>query len=194
MVKKLDGKKILLVRHGETAWSISGRHTSKTDLPLVNEGVEQAKQLRTVLMGKEFSTVLSSPMQRALQTCNIAGYGDRVEVCQTLMEWDYGDYEGLTTVDIRQRRPAWSLWHDGAPGGESPEDVAQRADKAIRRLLELPMDILVFSHAHFLRVLASRWINMDVTLGERLPLFTASMSTLGFQYDLPVILSWNTRI
>ncbi len=194
MNEEIASKRVLLVRHGETAWSASGKHTSRTNLPLSDEGVEQAKRLRTVLAGKKFSTVrtvLCSPMKRALQTCSIAGYEDRAQVCQALVEWNYGDYEGLTTAVIRQSNPSWSLWHDGAPGGESPDEVAKRADEVLEYIHEAPQDILVFSHAHFLRALASRWISMGIDFGERLSLSTASVSTLGFEHDLPVIVSWN---
>jgi probable phosphoglycerate mutase len=180
-----------LVRHGETSWSAAGRHTGRTDLPLDEAGRDQALALRPALEQHDFAQVLTSPLQRAHETCQIAGYGDRAEAIGDLQEWDYGEYEGLTTEQIRRERPDWSLWRDGCPGGESASDVAARADRVIARAREAAGDAVVFSHGHLLRVLAARWVALDPTAGALFALSTATVSVLGWEREQAVVREWN---
>ena len=182
---------IVLVRHGETEWSKSGQHTSRTDLPLLEEGRERAKALRPMLASWTFALVLTSPLRRARETCEVAGFGDRAEICGDLREWDYGDYEGLTTPQIREQRPDWSLWRDGCPGGEQPEEVGARADRAIARLRAADGDALAFAHGHIFRVVAARWIDLSPAGGARLALRAGSMCVLGYERETEVIQVWN---
>jgi broad specificity phosphatase PhoE len=182
---------IVLVRHGETEWSLSGQHTSRTDLPLLEIGRERAEALGPRLAEWDFALVLVSPLRRARETCEIAGYRDRAEVCEDLREWDYGEYEGLTTPQIRETRPDWNLWTDGNPGGESPAEVAARADRVIARLRGADGDAIAFAHGHILRVLAARWMEMEVTAGARLVLSPGTICTLGYERETQAILSWN---
>ncbi len=182
---------IVLIRHGETEWSRSGQHTSRTDLDLIQEGRERARAVGSELSGREFALVLSSPLKRALETCRLAGFGDQVEIVDDLREWDYGEYEGLTTPQIRQSRPDWSLWRDGCPGGEAPEQVQARADRVLERLRAAGGDGLAFAHGHILRVVAARWIGLMVTGGARLALSAGAISTLGFERETEVLTSWN---
>ncbi len=182
---------IVLIRHGETEWSRSGQHTSRTDLGLIQEGRERARAVGSELSGREFALVLSSPLKRALETCRLAGFGDQVEIVDDLREWDYGEYEGLTTPQIRQSRPDWSLWRDGCPGGEAPEQVQARADRVLERLRAAGGDGLAFAHGHILRVVAARWIGLMVTGGARLALSAGAISTLGFERETEVLTSWN---
>jgi broad specificity phosphatase PhoE len=181
-----------LVRHGETEWSAAGRHTGRTDLPLTAAGEEAARGLGERLAGTDFARVLTSPLGRARDTCRLAGLSDRAEVLPDLREWDYGDYEGLTTPQIRDRRPGWSLWSDGCPNGESAADVGGRADKVISDVRAGHGPVAVFSHGHMLRVLAARWIGLDPAAGALLALDTASVSVLGYEREQPVIRHWNT--
>jgi broad specificity phosphatase PhoE len=182
---------IVLVRHGETEWSKSGQHTSRTELPLLEEGRERAQALRPMLAPWNFALVLTSPMRRARETCELAGFGDRAEVCEDLREWDYGDYEGLTTPQIWERRPDWSLWTDGCPNGEQPEEVGARADRALARLRAADGDSLAFAHGHIFRVTAARWIGLPASGGARLALRAGAMSVLGFERQTEVIQLWN---
>jgi probable phosphoglycerate mutase len=182
---------IVLVRHGATEWSLSGQHTSRTDLPLVEVGRERAQALGPLLADYDFSLVLSSPLRRARETCELAGFGDRAEICEDLLEWDYGEYEGLTTPQIREERPEWILWRDGGPGGERPEQVAARADRVLERARAAEGDVLVFAHGHILRVMGARWIQMEVAAGRRLALGAGSISVLGFERKTEVISLWN---
>jgi probable phosphoglycerate mutase len=187
---------IHLIRHGETAWSLSGQHTGRTDIPLTPRGEEQARQLRDVLHKTEFSHLLTSPLQRARRTCELAGFQQRLETEPDLVEWDYGQYEGLTTAAIRQLRSDWSLFQHGCPGGESPEAVSQRADRMVTRLRALEGEVAVFSHGHFLRALAARWLGQPVSHGQHLLLHTASVSILGFEHTNigePAIVTWNVN-
>src|SRR5437764_7448329 len=154
---------IVLVRHGETEWSRSGQHTSRTDLPLIEEGRERAQALAPLLTGWEFSLVLTSPLRRARETCELAGFADRAAICEDLREWDYGDYEGLTTPQIREERPGWSLWRDGCPNGEQPDEVGARADRALDRLRSGDGNALAFAHGHIFRVIAARWIEQPAS-------------------------------
>jgi probable phosphoglycerate mutase len=185
---------VLLLRHGETEWSRDGRHTSTTDVPLTDVGVAQATALRRVVAGRTFALVLVSPMVRARDTTRLVGLGDGAEVDPDLSEWDYGEYEGRTTAEIRAERPGWSVWTDGAPGGESPADVARRADRVIDRCRTAAGgegDVCVVAHAHLLRVLAARWIGLDAADGARLRLDTGTWSALGYEREAPVVLRWN---
>ena len=182
---------ILLVRHGETEWSLSGQHTSHTDLPLTENGRRKAGPLREALAGRPFALVLCSPLRRARETCELAGFADRAEIDADLHEWDYGEYEGLTTPQIREMQPDWNLWTDGNPGGESPAEVAARADRVIARLRGADGDAIAFAHGHILRVLAARWMEMDVTAGARLVLSPGTICTLGYERETQAILSWN---
>ncbi len=184
---------IYLARHGETAWSITGQHTGRTDLPLTERGERNAQRLGKRLAGHGFPRVFTSPLQRASRTCELAGFGDLAEVDPDLVEWDYGDYEGLTTSQIQAERPGWQLFRDGCPGGESPEQVGRRADRVMTRLREIPGDALVFSSGHFLRVLAARWLGLEPVAGKYLMLKTAGLSGLGYEHglSLPVIEFWD---
>ena len=185
---------IYLARHGETAWSLSGQHTGLTDLPLTARGERNASRLRQRLAGLTFAKVFTSPLQRARRTCELAGFGPVAEIDNDLLEWNYGEYEGRRTSEIRAERPDWQLFRDGCPGGESPQQVAARADRAVCRLRAVEGDVLLFSSGHFLRVLAVRWIGLDLTANARLfMLSTASLSAVGYEDSLerPVIRLWN---
>lgn len=189
-------RRIVLVRHAETEWSLAGRHTGRTDLPLTDGGRKKARQMAERLAGRRFATVLTSPLARARQTCEIAGYGDVAEVRGELTEWDYGDYEGLTTAEIREARPGWILWNDGVPGGESPEDVSRRVDGVVEELSGEHQggDVAVFAHGHSLRALAVRWIGLPIDAGRLLVLGTGTLSTLGWKREIRVIDEWNSSV
>jgi broad specificity phosphatase PhoE len=182
---------LLLVRHGETEWSRAGRHTGRSDLPLTDEGRRQAEQLRGRLAGRTFERVLSSPLSRARETCRLAGCGEQAELRDELLEWDYGAYEGLTTLEIRARVPGWNLWRDGCPDGETAADVGARVDAVIGELRALEGDAIAFAHGHVLRVLAVRWIELEPPVGANLALGTASVSVLGRERETPAIWLWN---
>jgi probable phosphoglycerate mutase len=184
---------VYLARHGETAWSVSGQHTGRTDLPLTERGEEQARALGRRLRAVAFAKVLTSPSQRAVRTCALAGFGAAAEIDPELAEWDYGDYEGRRTAEILAERPDWQLFRDGAPGGETPEQVGARADRAIARIRAVRGDVLLVSSAHISRVLAARWLGLPASGGRYLVLGTASLSLLGYEHDLsePAIRLWN---
>ena len=184
---------IYLARHGETAWSLTGQHTGLTDLPLTQSGERNAQRLRGRLSGLMFARVFTSPLRRAKRTCELAGFGSSAELVPDLVEWDYGEYEGRRTVEIRSERPDWQLFRDGCPGGESPEQVAARADRVVNRLRGLPGDVLLFSSGHFLRVLAARWVGIETFGARSFMLSTASLSALGYENSLaqPAIPLWN---
>jgi len=184
---------VYLARHGETAWSVSGQHTGRTDLPLTERGERNARSLGERLRGMTFAKVLVSPLKRARRTSELAGLGDRAEVDVDLLEWDYGEYEGLTTAEIRSRRPGWDLFRDGCPGGESVEAVRARADRLIARIRPIEGRTILFGHSHFFRVLAARWIGLPPGDGRFYLLGTASLSVLGYEHsrDEPVIRLWN---
>lgn len=184
---------VYLARHGETEWTISHRHTGRTDLPLTARGERNAHSLGERLHGMTFSHVFTSPLQRARRTCELAGFGPRAAVDPDLVEWNYGDYEGLTTAEIRQRRPGWQIFRDGCPNGESVAEVAARADRVVGRLRALDGDVLLFSSSHFLRVLAARWLGLEASYGRLFYLGTATLSTLGYDHgkDEPVLRLWN---
>ena len=181
-----------LVRHGETEWSASGKHTSTTDIPLTDRGREKAAALREYLAGKKFDAVFVSPMQRARETCAIAGYGDVAVVDDDLKEWNYGDAEGKTTPEMRAIRGAdWSVWTSPIVGGETVEAVGDRADKVIARAMEVGGSVALFAHAHILRILAARWIGLAATGGAKFALGTGSLSVLGFERETRVVERWN---
>ena len=184
---------VYLARHGETAWTLSGQHTGRTDLPLTERGEEQARALGTRLHGLVFAKVLTSPLQRAVRTCALAGFGATAETDPDLAEWDYGDYEGRRTAEILTERPDWRLFRDGAPGGETPEETAARADRVIARIRAVHGNVLVVSSAHISRVFAARWLGLPPSGGRYFVLGTASLSILGYEHDMtePVIRLWN---
>jgi broad specificity phosphatase PhoE len=182
---------IVVVRHGETEWSATGKHTSRTDLPLTEEGRRRAEAVGALLRGRTFSLVLCSPLLRARETCSLAGFGDAAVLADELREWDYGEYEGLTTPEIRSRDPDWVLWRDGCPGGESPSAVAARADVALGRLRSAGGDALAFAHGHILRVLTARWLGMEVVAGARFALKAGGIGVLGFEHETEVLQGWN---
>jgi probable phosphoglycerate mutase len=185
---------IYLARHGETAWTISRQHTGLTDLPLTERGERTARRLRDRLKGLAFAKVLTSPLQRAARTCELAGFKSVAEVEKDLVEWDYGQYEGRRTAEIRAERPDWELFRDGCPGGESPHEVAVRADRIVKRVREVSGNVLIFTSGHFMRVLAVRWLGLEVTVNCKFfMLSTASLSALGYEHDVtrPVIRLWN---
>ena len=183
---------IYLVRHGETAWSLSGQHTKLTDLPLTERGERNARRLGERLAGLSFAKVFTSPLQRAARTCALAGFGPAAEVDHELVEWNYGDYEGRT-AEIRTKRPNWELFRDGCPGGELPDRVGARADRVLNRTRSVQGDVLVFSSGHFLRVLAARWLGLEPAAGRFFMLNTASVSVLSYENSLsqPAIRLWN---
>lgn len=182
---------VVLVRHGETEWSKAGRHTGRTDVPLTEEGRRQAEHLKGQLARRSFSLVLTSPLSRARETCQLAGLGERAESCSDLLEWDYGKYEGVTTGEIRRARPGWTVFAGGAPGGETAAQVGQRVDRVIARVRTSPGDVALFAHAHVLRVLAARWLGLEPEGGRFFALATASVSVLGLEREDSVILHWN---
>lgn len=187
---------IFLIRHGETAWSLSGQHTGRKDVPLTANGERQASELRERLANVAFDHVYTSPLQRARRTCELAGYSAVARVDSDVQEWDYGDDEGLTRDAIRERRPNWQIFRDGCPSGESVDDISLRADRVISRIRELDGTLAIFSHGHFLRVLAMRWIGVPVVAGQHFLLDTASISLLRFEHGnptAPAIERWNTR-
>jgi broad specificity phosphatase PhoE len=185
---------VYLARHGETLWSLSGQHTGLTDLPLTEHGEHTARRLGERLRGLAFAKVFTSPLQRARQTCELAGFGLVAEIDPDLVEWNYGEYEGRRGADIRAQRPDWNLFRDGCPGGESPGQVSSRADRVITRVRAIPGDVLLFTSGHFIRVLAARWLGLEPSANSRyFMLSTASLSALGYENDLsrPVIRFWN---
>ena len=184
-------QEVWLVRHAETEWSRSGRHTGRTDVALTDEGRERARALGEVLSRREFAVVLTSPLDRARDTAALAGLGELAQLREDLLEWDYGDYEGITTPDIRAERPGWYLWRDGVPNGESADEVAARCDRVIDELVAAAGDVAVFAHGHVLRALSARWVEQPVAFGGRLYLATGSLSVLGFEREVRVIRSWN---
>jgi probable phosphoglycerate mutase len=184
---------VYLARHGETAWSLSGQHTGLTDLPLTERGERNARSLGRRLRSLTFAKVVTSPLQRAARTCELAGFGAQAKIDPCLLEWDYGQYEGRRAADIHQERPDWQLFRDGGPGGESPEQVGARADHVVGRLREIDGDVLLFSSGHFLRVLAARWLGLAVQAGRYFLLSTASLSALSYEHNRtqPAIRLWD---
>jgi broad specificity phosphatase PhoE len=183
-----------LIRHGETEWSLSGAHTSRTDIPLTDRGRERAQKIREYLQGKSFSMVLSSPLQRARETCRIAGFGNVAQIDNDLVEWDYGVYEGRTTKDIEKEIPGWSVWTSPIVGGETLDLVAERAKRVIARAAAKGGRVALFAHGHILRILAACWIESPPIMGSRLALSTGAISTLGFEHQTRVITMWNRTL
>ena len=184
-------QEVWLVRHAETEWSKSGRHTGRTDVPLTDAGRRRATELGPRLAGRDFALVLVSPLARARETARLAGLGDPCEVREDLLEWDYGDYEGITTAEIRRERPDWYLWRDGVPNGETAEEVGARCDRAIEEILSVDGNVAVFAHGHILRALSARWLGEPVSFGGRLYLTTGSVCMLGFEREVRVVRLWN---
>ena len=184
---------VYLARHGETAWSLSGQHTGRTDISLTAKGEDNARMLGQRLQGLSFAKVYTSPLVRARRTCELAGFGSVAEVDPNLAEWNYGDYEGKKTADIRKARPDWQLFRDGCPGGETLAEVGARCDQVIARARAAAADVLLFAHGHVLRVLAARWVGLPVADGRRFLLGTAALCILGYEHSLeePVIRLWN---
>ena len=185
---------MFIARHGETAWTITGQHTGLTDLPLTAQGENNARGLGQRLKGIEFAKVLTSPLQRARRTCELAGFGAPAEIDSNLVEWNYGEYEGLRSAEIRAKRPGWDLFRDGAPGGESPAQVATRADNVWKRVRTINGNVLIFSSGYFIRVLVARWIGLEPSVhSNSFLLSTASLSAVGYDQDLsrPVVRLWN---
>ncbi len=185
---------VYLARHGETAWTVSRQHTGLTDLPLTERGERTARRLEERLKGLTFAAVLTSPLQRAARTCELAGFKAVAEVDQDLVEWDYGQYEGRRTAEIRAERPGWELFRDGCPGGESPQQVSVRADRIVKRVRAVSGNVLIFTSGHFMRVLATRWLGLEPSVNCKFfMLSTASLSALGYEHDVtrPVIRLWN---
>ncbi|MGJ0154995.1 histidine phosphatase family protein [Streptomyces sp. CH8.1] len=188
--------RILLARHGQTAWSQLGKHTGRTDVPLLEEGKQGAKLLgerlaRDPWKGLPGLEVRTSPLVRASESCELAGFGVRAEPWDSLMEWDYGDYEGMTPAEIQAIRPGWLIWRDGVPGGESVADVSARADEVVAWARSAERDVLVFAHGHILRTLAARWLGFDASFGARIRLEPTSLSVLGWAYGAPALERWN---
>jgi broad specificity phosphatase PhoE len=185
---------VYLIRHAETEWSRSGRHTGTTDLPLTDIGRQRARELEPLLAEVNFALVLSSPLRRARQTTALAGFGERAVIDNDLAEWNYGEYEGLTTEQIHQNAPGWMVFRDGGPGGESPAQVGARVDRVIARIQSVEGDVALFSHGHVLRVLAARWLGLPVSAGSHFLLDTGTLSVLGHYSGIAVVEQWNSRV
>jgi broad specificity phosphatase PhoE len=181
-----------LIRHAETEWAKAGRHTGRTDIPLTDNGRAVARGLRERVGDHPFSAVFVSPLGRARETAELAGLGEHAQLRDDLLEWDYGDYEGITTPEIREQRPGWLLWNDGAPGGETADDVGARVDRVIAEALTLDGDLALVAHGHLLRVLAARWLEQPAAFGARLVLGTGGVSRLGFEREVRALVAWNT--
>ena len=185
---------IVLARHGETEWSRDLKHTGRSDIPLTEHGRAEAEQLRSAFAHRSFARVLSSPYERALETCRLAGLGEQVELTDDLAEWDYGDYEGITTAEIHSERPDWYLWRDGCPGGETAAEVGARVDRVIASLRPLEGDAVLFAHGHVLRVLTARWLGLGPESGALFKLDTGTLSALGYERKTAVITRWNSPV
>jgi broad specificity phosphatase PhoE len=190
-VSAAEGAEVVLVRHAETEWSRGGRHTGLTDVPLTERGRERAGELAAALAQRRFALVLVSPARRARETCALCGLGEQASVREDLHEWDYGEYEGLTTAQIQERQPGWSLWRDGCPGGEDAAAVGARADRVIAELRAAGGEAAVFSHGHMLRVLGARWIELAPAQAAHLRLATASVCVLGYEHGAPALTRWS---
>ena len=187
-------QKVYLLRHGETEWSLNGRHTGVTDIPLTENGRRIARLLQPILAKEKFALVLTSPLQRARETCELAGLGTLASIDRDLMEWNYGEYEGVTTEQIRQTKPNWSIFRDGCPGGESSLEIGARADRIVAKVRAVDGNVALFSHGHFLRVLAARWINLSASYGEHFLLDTATLNILGYYREAPAFKIWNAPL
>ena len=187
-------QKIYLLRHGETEWSLNGRHTGVTDIPLTENGRRIARLLQPILAREKFNLVLTSPLQRARETCELAGLGSLATVDRDLVEWNYGEYEGLTTEQIRQTKPNWSVFRDGCPGGESPLEIGARADRVVANVRAVDGNVALFAHGHIFRVVAARWINLAASSGEHFLLDTATLNVLGYYREAPAFKIWNAPL
>ena len=185
---------VFAIRHGETAWSLSGQHTGTTDLPLTDNGRRLAERMRPVLARETFALVLTSPLQRARETCVLAGLGDKAVIDADLAEWNYGEYEGLTSEQIHESAPGWVIFRDGCPGGETPEQVGARADRVIARARTVEGNVALFSHGHLLRVLAARWLGLPVVAGQHFLLDTGTLCVLGDYRGIPALKTWNAPV
>jgi len=185
--------RLFVIRHGATEWSRGGQHTGHTDIPLLPEGEAQARATGALLAGHEFALVLTSPLQRARRTCELVGLADQSEIEPNLIEWDYGDYEGITSAQIHETVPGWTVWTGAVPGGETIDQVAARADAVIERALTADGDTIVFAHGHILRMLTARWCELDPTEGRRFVLDPATLCVLGWEHASRAILQWNNR-
>jgi probable phosphoglycerate mutase len=189
----VSGHDLYVIRHGATEWSVDGRHTGLSDIPLLPEGEEQARATGTLLAGHEFALVLTSPLKRARRTCELVGFADQAVIDDDLLEWDYGDYEGVTTAQIREHDPGWTVWTGPIPNGETIEQVQARADRVIARARDADGDVAVFAHGHILRVLTARWCELDAVEGRRFVLQTGTLCQLGWEHEYPGVLRWNAR-
>lgn len=187
-------QRAILIRHGETEWSLSGQHTGLTDIPLTENGRNHARRLAPLLADAQFAAVLTSPLQRARETCELIGLGERAIVEVDLMEWRYGEYEGLTTSEIQTARPGWSIFTDGCPGGESPEEVAARVERVIARIRSMSGDVVLVAHGHVFRVFAARWIGLPPSAGSHFLLDTATVSVLSYYRGVPAVRRWNAPL
>lgn len=185
---------LVLARHGETEWSRTHKHTGRTDVPLTDRGRSSAKAVGAALAGHDFTRVVSSPLSRALETCRLAGFGDQVEVFDDLVEWDYGEVEGVTTAEFRERQPGWTVWKGPVAGGEDADAVGMRADRVIAELCRTDGEVVVFGHGHFLRILAARWIGLPAADGRLLKLDTGTWCQLGWERETPVVVAWNVPV
>lgn len=190
----MQSQQVYLIRHGETEWSLNGRHTGITDIPLTENGRKMAKLLAPVLAKETFALVLTSPLERARNTCELAGLGERAEIDRDLMEWNYGEYEGLTPKQIRANRPGWIIFRDGCPGGESPEQIGLRVDRVIARVRAVAGHVALFAHGHAFRVFAARWIGLPVAAASHFLLNTATLNILGYYRDIPAVKRWNAKL
>ena len=189
-----NDQRIYVIRHGETQWSLSGQHTGVTDIPLTENGRNQARLLQPLLANESFALVLTSPLQRAKDTCTLSGLSDGAEVDPDLMEWNYGDYEGITTKQIHAQAPGWLIFNDGAPQGESPEQVGSRADRIIAKIQSVQGDVALFAHGHIFRVLVARWLDLPPQAGRNFLLDTGTLNILGYYRGHPAVKTWNAPI
>lgn len=194
MPSTYNKQRVYLVRHGETEWSVSGRHTGNTDIPLTAQGREAAGRLAPILQRQRFELVLVSPLKRAMQTCALAGFAERASTEPDLTEWNYGSYEGKTPQEIRELAPDWLVFRDGCPGGETPDEIWDRLDRVIAKVRAIPGDAALFAHGHILRALGARWIGLAVADGSRFRLDTATLCVLSYYHGLPAIERWNDSI
>ena len=185
---------VYVIRHGETEWSLNGQHTGITDIPLTENGLERAKLLQPVLAKESFALVLTSPLQRARVTCQLSGLGNKAEVDQNLVEWNYGEYEGVTSKEIHRKVPGWMVFNDGAPGGETPEQVGVRADRVITRVRSVNGDVALFAHGHIFRVLVARWLDLPATAGRNFLLDTGTLNILSYYRGFPAVKTWNAPL
>jgi probable phosphoglycerate mutase len=189
-----SSQKVYVVRHGETEWSLSGQHTGVTDISLTENGRAVARRLQPILAEESFAQVLTSPLIRARETCQLAGLGSRAAVEPDLKEWNYGEYEGLTPKQIHDRQPGWMIFRDGCPGGETPAQIGARVDRVIARVRTVPGNVALFAHGHVFRVLVARWIGIPAGGGQHFLLDTATLNVLGYYYDSPAVRIWNAPL